>query len=323
MQKSKYKRGDLVRIDTKLGPPVSLVEADQDAIVLEILDTRFWKGNEQDYLLLLCESGIRIAWYNEWQLSLIRYVGEEEIKQVLADRARRETLEGNLEWIVTKWPSIRVKPPAATMCELMRRIGITDPWGARSEGYTYYMNAHETYKLLDPVLQTADLLKVNGFIECYNAQKERQTTQMLAPSTHSSFLKALANMAHNEDFQCIIIGNPSPPGCEASQPIVPSTAPPQSSPAWPSAEAPGASPPAKPGEREVSQPVIPPVQRLKPIPDSPVPFDSEDTPSSGLRSGDDCSICGTFLPPDQLEWDSEKQALICRSCLAKKRKKAM
>ena len=73
-------------------------------------------------------------------------------------------------YLKTHWPDIREKPTGATMDELMRRIGITNPWGSRGEGITYYSNAMATFQLLDPVLSTGDIAKVEEFFHRANSQ---------------------------------------------------------------------------------------------------------------------------------------------------------
>lgn len=160
MKTQKYKRGDMVRIAKDLGPSMSHFEADQDAIVMGSYRDQFGGDNVDSYTVMLCESGGETSWYYEHQLTFIRHVGDEGIAAIETVREKREAEETNLEWIVKNWPSIREKPPGATMSELMRRCGIEKPWGAHGEGYSYYKNAMATHQALDSVLQTGDLKQV-------------------------------------------------------------------------------------------------------------------------------------------------------------------
>lgn len=156
----KFKRGDVVRIAKDLGPSMSHFQADKDAIVLGSYRELCGGGNGNSYNVMFCDTGSECAWYEEWQLEFLRHGGLEEIEKVIKAREEREKSETDLEWIVTNWLDIREKPPGATMGELMRRVGISNPWGGRGEGITYYSNAMATFQLLDEVLSTGDVAKV-------------------------------------------------------------------------------------------------------------------------------------------------------------------
>lgn len=155
----------MVRIAKDLGSSMSHFEANQDAIVIGSYRDQYGGDDVDSYTVMLCKSGGETSWYHEHQLTLIRHVGDEGIAAVKSEREKREAVETDLEWIVKNWPSIRDKTPGATMGELMRRCGITNPWGAHGEGYTYYMNAMATHRVLDPVLQTGDIGKVTEFMD--------------------------------------------------------------------------------------------------------------------------------------------------------------
>ena len=164
MKKQKFKRGDKVRIAKNLGPTMSHFEADQDAIVLGSYRDQYGGDNTTSYTVLLCEDGNHVSWYHQRQLRFIRHVGEKGITKVMTARDKRNATESDLGWIVTNWPSIRTRTPGATMTELMRRVGITNPWGFRGEAFMWYRNAERTHQLLDPVLSTGDLEKVKKFL---------------------------------------------------------------------------------------------------------------------------------------------------------------
>jgi len=164
----KFKRGDVVHIAKDLGPSMSHFPADKDAIVMGSYRDRFGGSNVDSYTVMFCDTGGEWSWYHTHQLEFLRYGGEEEITQVKKSREAREKVEIDLEWIVSNWNDIREKPSGATMHELMRRIGIMNPWGSRGEGITYYSNARATFLLLDSVLSTGDLAKVEEFFHTVN-----------------------------------------------------------------------------------------------------------------------------------------------------------
>lgn len=160
----KFKRGDVVHIAADLGPSMSHFTADKNAIVMGSYRDKYGGDhNVNDYTVMLLDTGVECSWYHAHQLTLIRHGGEEEIARVKAARADREKYETDLAWIVENWANIRERMPGATIGELMRRLGIVNPWGARGEGITYYSNAMATFHLLDPILSTGDLAQVESF----------------------------------------------------------------------------------------------------------------------------------------------------------------
>lgn len=159
----KFKRGDVVHIASDLGPCMSHFDADKDAIVMGSYRDQYGGSDVDSYTVMFCDTGGECSWYHTHQLTLLRHGGEEEIARVKAEREAREKVETDLAWIVSNWRSIRERVPGATIGELMRRIGITNPWGAHGEGITYYTNARATFELLDPVLSTGNLEQVEAF----------------------------------------------------------------------------------------------------------------------------------------------------------------
>lgn len=162
--KQKFKRGDLVYIAADLGPAMTHFTADTNAIVIGSYKDQYGGDNIDSYTVMFYD-GNECSWYYENQLTFLKYVGEDEIIRIKEEEEIREELESKFEWIVSNWNNIRENVSSATICELMRRIGITNPWGANGEGLSYYINANFTFELLDPVLSTCDIKKVEDFIE--------------------------------------------------------------------------------------------------------------------------------------------------------------
>lgn len=65
--KKKFKRGDVVRIAKDLGPSMSHFESDQEAIITESDYCEGWEYG------LITKIGSESCWYEEWQLTFIRY----------------------------------------------------------------------------------------------------------------------------------------------------------------------------------------------------------------------------------------------------------
>lgn len=165
MKPQKFKRGDLVHIAKDLGPSMSHFTSDQDAIVMGGYKDQYGGDDTNNYTLMFLNSGSTASWYYECQLTFIRHVGESGISEVESERDKRCAKESDLDWIVSNWPSIRDSPSGATMNELMRLCGITEPWGKHGEGVEWYGNAMATRRFLDPVLLTGDMKKVGAFLK--------------------------------------------------------------------------------------------------------------------------------------------------------------
>lgn len=165
MKTQKFKRGDVVHIAKDLGPSMAHFENDRDAIIMGSYRDQYGGDNNiDDWTVMFCDTGGECSWYHTSQLTFLRHGGEVEIKKVKLMRARRETSERDINWILANWLNIREHTPGATMGKLMELIGITNPWGAHGEGITYYSNAMRTRQLLDPVLSTGELDKLNELL---------------------------------------------------------------------------------------------------------------------------------------------------------------
>jgi hypothetical protein len=165
MKPQKFKRGDVVHIAKNLGSMMNHFPNDQDAIIMGSYRDQYGGDDVDSWTVMFCDSGGESSWYETWQLTFLRHGGEVEIEKVKMLRARREASQRDVNWIVSNWLNIRENPPGATMAELMKLVGITNPWGKHGEGITYYANMMRTRQLLDPVLSIGDLSKLNEFLE--------------------------------------------------------------------------------------------------------------------------------------------------------------
>jgi hypothetical protein len=169
--KQKFKRGDVVHIAADLGSAMSHFPSDEDAIVMGSYRDQCGGNDVDSYTLMFLDTGGECSWYYTNQLTLLHHGGEEAIAKVESDRDAREKVEADLAWIVANWNSIRTNVSGASIGELMRRIGITNPWGANGEGIDYYANAYATFHLLDPILSTGSLELVEKFLDSKTLKK--------------------------------------------------------------------------------------------------------------------------------------------------------
>lgn len=160
----KFKRGDVVHIAADLGRSMSHFTNDKDVVILGSYADQFGGSNTKSYTVLFTDNGNKVSWYKEHQLTFIRHRGEELITKITERRKKRQEKEMDLNWIVENWKELRLKASGATMNKLMSLIGITNPWGNNGEGIDLYRHQIYTIKVLDAVLLTGSLEKVEQFI---------------------------------------------------------------------------------------------------------------------------------------------------------------
>jgi len=177
MTVQKFQRGDVVHIAADLGPSMWHFQSDQDAVVMGSYADRFGGDNHDSYTLLFLDTGDEVSWYYDSQLTLLRHESEEFIAGIKAEREKRDAQQSELAWIVSNWKAIREAPPGATMNELMRRVGITEPWGNHGEGIVWHRNATWTLNLLDDVLRAGDIAAVEARIILVAAELAQWRTE--------------------------------------------------------------------------------------------------------------------------------------------------
>lgn len=161
----KFKRGDVVHIAANLGQSMSYFTKDKDVVILGSYADQFGGNNTKSYTVLFPDDGNEVSWYQENQLTFLRYGGEEFIIEIIEERRKREKVESDLQWIVDNWGNMRNNSiPSATLNKLMSLIGITNPWGNHGEGIDLYNHQKYTIKCLDSILLTGDIKKVKQFI---------------------------------------------------------------------------------------------------------------------------------------------------------------
>jgi len=134
MKIQKFKHGDKVKVAKNLGSTMAHFRNDFEAIVMYSYASKYGVDHDGNYGIMACDTGNECAWYNENQLTLIEHVGQKGIDIIKERKEEKEKQESNMDWIWDNWKEIRTAVPGATMCELMKRIGITEPWGSRGEG---------------------------------------------------------------------------------------------------------------------------------------------------------------------------------------------
>ena len=155
MKVQKFKKGDLVRIAKDLGPSMSHFQSDCDAIIIGSYADKYRGDNTDSYTLHLKGRG-QVSWYEEHQLTLIKPNCIDLLRQWEAAEAAEFTMRSNLDWIFSHGEEVLDNKYGASVGALAACFGVTNLWGRRGEGITYYSNMMETLLLAKPFLQSED-----------------------------------------------------------------------------------------------------------------------------------------------------------------------
>jgi hypothetical protein len=153
----RFNKGDWVRIAKDLGPSMRHFQADREAIVIASYHEQFGGGEDQkqSYTLHLKGRG-RVSWYDEHQLTLIETGRHDKLAKWEAEEAAEATLKSSHDWIFEHGAEVLAEAHGATVATLARDVGITNLWGSRGEGYTYYQNALGVISHASPFLKKGD-----------------------------------------------------------------------------------------------------------------------------------------------------------------------
>jgi hypothetical protein len=157
-----FRVGDLVHIAKDLGPMMRHFTADCDAIILELGRERSHNvdGSESDPLDRLCVLYIKghgqTAWYHLRQLTLLEHNRCDLLKVWKDEQEAEDKMHGDLDWIFANGLAVTQGADGATIGALATCLGVTNLWGSRGEGMTYYLNAIQILHLAAPYLKTND-----------------------------------------------------------------------------------------------------------------------------------------------------------------------
>jgi len=151
----KFHRYDHVQLAKDLGESMSHFKKDTDAIVLGSYRDHYGHGATDNYVLYVNGCG-ESSWYKECQLTLIDKNGKELLQKWEDAAEKKCKIESDLDWIFENGPAVLSKTSGNTIEALASCLGITELWGSRGEGITYYCNAMDILKLAKPYLEKHD-----------------------------------------------------------------------------------------------------------------------------------------------------------------------
>ena len=151
-----FEVGDHVHIAKDLGPSMSHFTADCDAIILEIDQNDEDNQAPDDKCALYIKGHGKSAWYRLHQLTLLEPRPRGLLKMWKAEQKAEDKMHGDLDWIFTNGLAVTQGASGATMQALAACLGVSNLWGSRGEGMTYYLNAIQILRMASPYLKTND-----------------------------------------------------------------------------------------------------------------------------------------------------------------------
>ena len=80
----------------------------------------------------------------------------ELLEQGESDAKAEADMKSDLDWIFSHGKEVLEAPHGSTIAALAECFGLTNLWGSRGEGITYYTNAMKTMAAAEPFLKTGD-----------------------------------------------------------------------------------------------------------------------------------------------------------------------
>lgn len=151
----KFQKGDWVRVAKDLGAHMSHFTADCEAIVVGSYADKYGGSNTKSYTLHLKDHG-ECSWYEEQQLTLIESGRLDKLKQWEDEAEAERQQKSDLDWVFANGEDVLKEPHDASVQALANCFGLTNLWGSRDEGITYYNNAIGTMLLAAPYLKAGD-----------------------------------------------------------------------------------------------------------------------------------------------------------------------
>jgi len=154
-QMQKYAKGDRVRIVKECSKYMRHFPQDCEAIVIGSYADQWGGTDTGTYTLYIKDEG-EVSWYAEERFSLIERDRLDLLTQWKEEAKQEAVVKANLDWIFAQGKSVLKSPHGATIAALAKCFGLTNLWGSRGEGVTYYINARTTMQLAKPFLEAQD-----------------------------------------------------------------------------------------------------------------------------------------------------------------------
>ena len=157
----KFKKGDHVKIADDLGATMSHFTSGVEAIVQYSYADKFGGNNTNSYSLYIKNLGSS-SWYYESQLTLIEANRHDLLEKWKKEAEEDRKQKSDINWIFENGKEVIENCYGDSIETLGERLGYTNLWGSKGEGFVYYQNAIAILNFSTPFLDESDL---SGFLE--------------------------------------------------------------------------------------------------------------------------------------------------------------
>ena len=131
-------------------------EEEREAIVIGSYADQYGGASRNTYTLHLKGDSGGSSWYDEPYLTLIERDRTDLLRQWKAEAEIERQQKSDLDWIFANGQGVVDSPSGHSVQALAACFGLTDLWGSRGEGITYYRNSQTTMVIARPYLLAGD-----------------------------------------------------------------------------------------------------------------------------------------------------------------------
>ncbi len=171
--KQKFHMGDWVWIGKNPGPWCDHFTDECEGVVIGSYADQYGGDSRDSYTIHIKGQG-RTSWYRESQLSLIESCRPDKLMAWEQEEDEQDRQHSDLDWIFENGEEVLSEGYGASVQALASCFGMTNLWGSRGEGMTYYSNARVTLDLATEHLKSGD--KEGWLARCEVLKKELART---------------------------------------------------------------------------------------------------------------------------------------------------
>jgi hypothetical protein len=141
-------------------------EEEREAIVIGSYADQYGGASRNTYTLHVKGDSGASSWYDEPYLTLIEHDRTDKLRQWKAEAQAVREQESDLDWVFTNGHAVIDSPSGHSVQALADCFGLTNLWGSRGEGITYFHNSVATMEMARHYLMAGD--KAGWLAHCKN-----------------------------------------------------------------------------------------------------------------------------------------------------------
>lgn len=150
-----YSTGLMFTLKKPEGCVIPSPYAGKEAVVVASYSDQFGQPNTGGGYTLLFRASGEVSWFPEEAMTLIKE-NSGLLQQWEHERDEEIKLKSDLDWIFSHGLNVIEEPNGASIQALANCFGLTNLWGSRGEGITYYTNFYMTIEMASNFLKSSD-----------------------------------------------------------------------------------------------------------------------------------------------------------------------